>query len=342
MATEFKPQRVESPAAWRGSEISQRSDWEHVLTTAQVAEVDAALQEVNRRGLAMEDITPGDFVLPELGSRLAQAQHDLENGTGAFFLRGWPVESYSVEDNTRAYWGMACHLGTPVSQSAKGEKVFSVRNAGFKKGDPRARGPNTSNKLHFHCDRCDVLGFLCINRAKEGGESLLVSSITVHNEILERRPDLLEQLYQPWYYKTHNVDLANPEPWCRQPIFAIQDDRFVGYVLRVLIDRAYELPELPDMTPLQREALDFLDDVCAEPDLNYRFYQEAGDILFVNNFVAFHSRTAFEDHEEEERKRLIQRIWLAVPNSRALPPSFAGAFGATAAGAIRGGIHKVG
>ncbi|MCG8458433.1 MAG: TauD/TfdA family dioxygenase, partial [Holophagales bacterium] len=160
-----------------------------------------------------------------------------------------------------------------------------------------------------------------------------------HNEILARRPDLLEELYRPWYYKTHNVDTANPDPWCHQPIFAIEQGHFVGYVLRVLIDRAYELPELPNMTPRQRQALDFLDAVCADPALHHRFRQEAGDMLFVNNFTNFHSRSAFEDHPDPTRRRLILRIWLAVPDSRPLPPSFAGSFGNTGAGEIRGGIH---
>lgn len=319
-------QKYESPAAWRNNELAQRPDWQHRLTPEEIAEIDRALQE-------------DDFGLPLFGERLRAVQNSLENGCGSFFLRGWPVERYSLEDNTRVYRGISQHLGTPISQSAQGEEVFAVRDAGFKAGDARARGPNTSKGLHFHCDRCDVIGFMCINQAKSGGENYLVSSVTVHNEILKRRPDLLEELYQTWYYKTHNVDVANDEPWCRQPIFAVEDGHFVGYVLRVLIDRAYELPELPDMTPRQKEALDFLDAVCAEPELCYKFRQQPGDMLFVNNFVNFHSRTEFEDHQEPEKKRLLLRIWLSVPNSRPLPPEFAGSFGQTGAGEIRGGIH---
>ena len=334
-------QTYQSPAAWRGDELAQRPDWQHVLDDSEIAEIDRALREVNKPGLALEEISRDDFPLPVFGEKLRAVQDSLENGSGSFLLRGWPIERYSLEENTRLFWGISRHLGTPISQSAAGEKVFHVQDAGFKVGDPKVRGPNTSKGLHFHCDRCDVIGFMCVNQARRGGENYLVSSLTVHNEILARRPDLLEQLYGPWYYKTHNVDLANPDPWCRQPIFAVQDGHFVGYVLRVLIDRAYELPELPDMTPLQREALDFLDEVCAEPELNYKFRQAPGDMLFVNNFVNFHSRTEFEDYEEQEKKRLLLRIWLSVPNSRPLPPQFAGSFGRTDAGEIRGGIHRV-
>lgn len=333
------PVPYSSDAAWRGAELAGRPEWRHDLTPPEIDEIDRALQKVRDAGLNHDAVTADAFPLPTFGERLRRAGHTLEHGCGSFLLRGWPVRNYDLDDNSRVFSGLSRHLGTPISQSARGETIFHVRDAGLPSGDPRARGPNTAKGLHFHCDRCDVIGFLCVHQALEGGESYLVSSITVHNEILARRPDLLEELYRPWYYKTHNVDTANDDPWCRQPIFALEQGYFVGYVLRVLIDRAYELPELPDMTPKQKEALDFLDAVCAEPELHHRFRQEPGDLLFVNNFVNFHSRSSFVDHDDPERKRLLLRIWLSMPDSRPLPASFAGSFGRTGAGEIRGGIH---
>ncbi len=340
--TAAEPQPVTGPAHWRGDELTRRDDWQYTLSRVECEEIRTALATVDREGLALESIAAEQFPLPALAPRLARIQHSLEHGSGSFLLRGWPTERYDTEANRRVFWGLSQHLGTPISQSARGEKIFHVQDAGFDKDDARARGPNTSKALHFHCDRCDVIGFLCVNQAKHGGASYLVSSAAVHNEMLARRPDLLALLYQPWYYKTHNVDLANDDPWCHQPIFAIQQGHFVAYVLRVLIDRAYELPELPDMGAAQKEALDYLDTLCADPTLHHAFTQTPGDILFVNNFTNFHSRSAFEDHDDPARRRLLLRIWLSMPNSRPLPPSFAGSFGQTAAGSIRGGIHPAG
>lgn len=332
-------QPVASPAAWKGDELFERGDFLHVLTDGEVGEVRSALARVEEAGLGWEAITPETFTLPTLSKRLATIQESLEHGSGAALLRGWPAAEYSVESNERVHWGISRHLGTPVSQSAKGEKIFHVANKGFRPTDPRDRGPNSARALRFHSDRCDVLGFLCVRPARSGGDSFLVSTPTIHDEILSRRPDLLEELYGNWYYKTHNVDQANAEPWCHQPIFARVDGGFVAYLLRVLIDRAYELPELPAMTDAQREALDLVDALCADPSFHARFRQEMGDILFANNFTTLHSRSEFEDHADPELRRLILRIWLAVPNSRRLPPELAGTFGATEPGAIRGGIH---
>jgi len=330
-------QPIESAALWRGTSLGERLDWKHRLSVAEVDELKRAL--ATSAELPIESLGPDAFPLPRLGERLARAQDSLEHGSGSFVLRGWPVSEYSTAENERLFWGISSHLGTPISQSAKGERIFRVEDAGFGKSDPRTRGPNTSRSLSFHCDRCDVIGFLCVRQARTGGENYLVSSVAVHNEILARRPELLEELYQPFYYKTHNVDRANPDPWCHQPVFGVVEGRFVAYVLRVLIDRAYELPELPDMTSQQREALDLIDEIGADPAFHHRFRQEPGDLLFVNNFVNFHSRSEFEDYPEPERRRLLLRIWLSMPNSRPLPAEFAGSFGRVGAGEVRGGIH---
>ena len=48
---------------------------------------------------------------------------------------------------------------------------------------------------------------------------------------------------------------------------------------------------------------------------------------------------AFEDHEDSALRRHLLRIWLAVPNSRPLNPVFIDNYGATGAGAIRGGMQ---
>jgi alpha-ketoglutarate-dependent taurine dioxygenase len=37
-----------------------------------------------------------------------------------------------------------------------------------------------------------------------------------------------------------------------------------------------------------------------------------GDMQFLNNHVVLHSRTAFEDYPEEERRRHLLRLWIAA------------------------------
>ncbi len=270
---------------------------------------------------------------------MSEIQDKLETGSGAAMLRGFPIDGRTEAEARDAFLDIASAVGTPVSQSAKGELVFSVRDAGLRDDDPKARGPNTRKKLSYHTDRCDVIAFMCLKQAKSGGENFVVSSVAIYNEIRKARPDLLEVLMQPYLYQRHNVDTANALPYCEQPIFSVFDGHFAANMLRVLIDRAYAMPDAPDMTNLQREALDYVGELADRPDFHVRFMQEPGDILFLNNWVTMHRRSEFEDHDEPERKRHILRIWLSVPNSRPLDPAFAANYGATAAGAIRGGMQ---
>jgi hypothetical protein len=93
------------------------------------------------------------------------------------------------------------------------------------------------------------------------------------------------------------------------------------------------------MSARQREALDFLDEVANDRALYLRIRQQPGDILLLNNWVTFHRRTEFEDSPDPARKRHILRVWLSVPNSRPIDPLFKDNYGATAAGAIRGGMR---
>ena len=299
---------IDHPCVWRGEELLGREDW--------LSQVDTD-------------------VLDEIAPILAGIQESLEDGSGAAMLRGFR----SGGDPRETFLAIGQMIGTPISQSADGELVFSVRDAGHRDDDPRARGPNTRRRLSYHSDRCDVIGFMCLNQAKSGGENYLVSSAAIYNEILERRPDLLEVLMQPFYYLRHTVDTANDKPYCRQPVFSFTGEKFACNLLRVLIERAHSSLELPDLSDLQREALDYIAQLADSPRMHVSFMQQPGDLLFLNNWVTLHRRSEFEDHPEEERKRHILRLWLSVPNSRPLDPLFRDNYGAVGAGEIRGGMR---
>ena len=78
---------------------------------------------------------------------LAKIQHQLEFGSGATLIQGFPAERFSEAQIERIFWGLTTYIGTAVSQSAKGDRIFHVRDEGFRVGQPQARGPNTVNAL---------------------------------------------------------------------------------------------------------------------------------------------------------------------------------------------------
>ena len=328
---------ISGPAAWVGKEVTQREDWNFTLASKHLEEIRLAVRQTATTPLT--GIGSAEFSLPILGQQLLQIQHQLEHQSGVTILKGLPVDDFSAEEAERIFWGLSTYIGTAVSQSASGERIFHVRDEGFKTGHPKARGPNTRKRLSFHTDRCDIIGFMCLQQAQSGGINQLVSSVSVYNQILHERPDLLKVLMAPYYYKRHNVDTGNRLPYCQQPIFSFRDGIFASAYLRVLIDRAYADNDLPPMTETQLEALNFVDEVAARKEMYVEFWQEPGDIVLLNNWITYHRRTEFIDFEDPAKRRHLLRIWLAAPNSRALDEMFRANYGAVEAGAIRGGMN---
>lgn len=329
------------PSGRNGNELLQCPDFQVTLSKDDVAELDAALQTIGEQQLPLAAITRENFVLPRLGDRLAEIQHHLEHGCGACRLLGLPVARYAVADLERLFWGLTAYIGTPRPQSADGRRLFHVSDAGFGERDAKTRGPNSNKRLRFHTDRCDVIAFLTVRQAQSGGDNLLVDSRLLYHQIKNQRPDLLAVLKEPYYYLRHNVDTANPKPYITQPIFAVENGVFCANVLRVLIDRAHGSGVTPPMSAAQIDALDLLDHLAEDPQNHLRFRQEPGDLLFVNNFMFLHRRDAFTDAADPEQRRLLLRLWLAMPNSRPLPDSFSGMYRNTAAGSLRGGMPTV-
>ncbi len=268
---------------------------------------------------------------------LQQAAQQLESGCGVFLASGLLPDT--LEEQLAVFEKVYRQIGTPISQSTNGERLFKVQNEALSEHDARVRGPNTRRALSFHSDRCDVIGFFCIRQAIYGGENLLVSSIAVHETMQEERPDLLAELYRPYYWKRHTIDQGNQRPWYQLPVFAPYKGRFMANIMRVLILRAHQSDQCPDLTQSQLEALDYLEATARRPDHHVRFHQKPGDMLFLNNYVVLHSRTEFNDSDDRDKRRLLLRVWLSTPNSRELDPVFAPLYGATGAGELRGGIH---
>jgi alpha-ketoglutarate-dependent taurine dioxygenase len=60
----------------------------------------------------------------------------------------------------------------------------------------------------------------------------------------------------------------------------------------------------------QMEALETLDRLNDDPRFLLTMDLRPGDLQFLNNHVILHSRTAYVDHPEPERRRHLVRLWL--------------------------------
>jgi hypothetical protein len=331
-----RPKEIE--AAWKGPEVRDSGRWVRCLTQEEIGEIDAAFRHARRLGLGFRDVTRETFPLPVFAAEAANLREVLENGLGLRLLRGFPVEDYGKDDLKLIYWGIGSHVGTAISQSKRGDVLGDVLDLGLPTDSPQGRGYTSNDELSYHPDSCDVTALFCLRTAKSGGLSRIASSVTVRNEILRRCPDLLEVLYRPFWWSRQGQELPGQAPIYPQPIFAEHEGRFMCRYIRNHIKHAQRHEEAPRLSVEQNEALDLLDAIAADPAIHFEMMFEPGDLQFLNNHVMFHTRTAFEDWPEPDRKRHLLRMWLSVPNSRALPDSFAAFYRDTRAGSVRGGF----
>ena len=335
---------VAGSSVWVGADMKRReAEWTYRLSAPEIAEIAAAVAAVRAGGLDLAAIGRADFPLPALGPVLDRLRGEVVGGRGFVRLRGLPVEDRPLAESATAYWGIGAYFGRARSQNAKGHLLGHVYDLGqgLSATNPNLRSYATAERQNFHIDRCDLVALLCLRRAKSGGLSTIVSSMTVHNVMAARRPDLLARLYRPLPIDRRGEVPEGKGPFYEAPVFNAHEGPEGHYVSvlysRLHIGSAQRFPEARRLTPEDFEALDMLIELAGDPELRLDMDFMPGDIQILHNHTILHARSAYEDWSEIERKRHLLRLWLCPPDARPLPPVFAECYGGIAIG-DRGGI----
>lgn len=302
---------------WKSADYAGRDDWIVRLSADELAELEAAAEEVRRSRLRLDDVEKERFPLPRLAQRLAAVREELANGSGFVLLRGIPVERYSPDELGALFWGLGAHIGIGVTQSLKGDRLGQVMDIGGDKSRYYTRG----GELEFHMDPVDVVGLLCLRSALRGGESRIVASMSVYNAVLAERPDLMPALRAGFHYSRRTQDPDGTERFTahRVPVFMDGSRGTECYFLPASIRGAIE-----DGAPVDRlghEAMAFVAAVAARPDLHLDMHFREGDIQLLNNRRILHARTDYVEHPDPARKRLLYRLWLMMPDWPPRPAS---------------------
>jgi hypothetical protein len=301
--------QLTTPAAWRGADLADRRDWIVELGAADVAEIERAL--AGARDTALGTMRREDFPLPTLAPRVAEWRRELASGRGFLVVRGLPIERWGDDDASRAYWGLGLHLGRPGAQNPDDELLGHVVDTGEDAANPFVRRYRTAGDIAYHCDLADVVGLLCLRTAKRGGASRVVSSVTVYNELLRRRPDLVGRLYEPFRLDRRD-EHGSGVPWV--PVVPC---RYARGTLRTFYHSDYfrsvvRHADVPPFTEEERTLLDLYEGIANDPDLCLDMHFAPGDVQLVSNHFLLHARTAYEDHADPARKRHLLRLWLSL------------------------------
>jgi hypothetical protein len=329
---------IGGPGVWYGRELAARQDWIRRFSAGELAEIARAVRAFKASGTPLAEIAPASFPLPGLGQVLGGILAELLEGRGFVMLRGFPVRDYTREEQAIAYMGVGSYLGKARPQNAKGHLLGHVKDLGLDVSDPNVRYYQTRRRLEYHTDSVDVVGLLCLQEAKAGGESFVASSMTLYNEVLARAPGLLPALFEPFPTDRRGEVPEGMQPWFDMPVFHWHAGRLSCIYVRQYIESAQKhFPEARRLSRDQIAAMDLLDQLVNEPAIHLSMSFRPGDMQFLHNHQILHSRNDFENWPEPERQRHLLRLWLAPAAARPLPEVFAPRYGSVTPGA-RGGI----
>lgn len=313
-------QRVTDQRAWMPDRL-RPEDWTVRLDAPALAELRAVLAEFRRSPVPLTLLDPADFSLDACRTTMARVERVTREGPMFAVLDRLPMNEMNGEEATALYWVLAGLLARPVAQKFNGQMFFDVRDTGAKLKPGSGIRPTVTNvDLRFHNDNSynetppDYVCLLCLQTAKSGGVSQVVSVYTVHNALAEHHPDLLARLYRPFWYDRHAEHLPDEPNTFAAPVFAYNGE----LKARLALSEIYAGYELRGerMDNETTAALAAIRAVFDRPELRIELDFQPGQIQFVNNLLTGHARTEFEDYPEPERKRHLVRLWLRRSGKR--------------------------
>lgn len=303
-----------SPLAWTAAELQRRGTWRCQLPAA-------AQSELQRFAAAQPDPCVDDFQWqpdqwPCLVAFAQRARRQLLSGDGVLCLRGLNALDLNDAQLRCFYIAFGSALGQPMLQYGR---LYPVMDRGASYQTQSVPVSMTNSETCFHTDSSavdvvpDFVGLLCEQPSNNGGDSLVSNALRVFRTLERDHPDLLAALQRDKYRdvvtpgkeKTRANLLRN-----RFPIFA-QCDREGGVLFRYMrywIEVGHEKAGAP-LSAVEIEAMDRLDALLKHPDNVVSFRLERGDILWVNNRLLAHNRTAYRDTADNVRQ--LQRMWIA-------------------------------
>jgi hypothetical protein len=308
-------------AAWRAADVAAAErEWHVELDDAQRRAIADAARCAADRGVAIHAMTADQFPVDGLGEVIQGWSAMLETGLGFVLLSGFPIDLLDAHEVELAYVGIGTHLGTPVGQNRDGDVLTHVRDERLPASAGRVRLYRTRERQDFHTDGADIIGLLCLHQARRGGASKIASSWAIHNEMLARRPDLLDVLAQPMAWDRQGDVPPGESPWFTlSPLTEVAGVARLFYIGWYIRD-SQQHSDAPRLSDAQLEAMAMLEGLANDPGFHVRMDFEPGDVQLINNGRILHAREAYDDDPDPERRRHLLRLWLAAHRFASLEP----------------------
>ena len=314
---------IAGPSAWVRRDV-RSEDWRVALSVDCLDEIRRAVDELRAFPLPTIVLRPEDFAMPACREQMTRVRRILDHGVRFAIVDRLPVAEIDASEATALYWILASMIARPVAQKLDGTLIYDVLDTGQQALPGSGIRPDKTNiEIRFHNDNAyndtppDYIGLLCLRQARSGGHSRVISFHSVHNALRAQYPQHLARLYRPFWFDRQREYHLGESAVFSAPIFDMGAElqaRFSAHQ----INGGYALRG-EQIDADGRAAMEAVLDLFEDEVLSVDFDLEPGQIQFVDNRVLGHSRTAFVDHPEPDRKRHLVRLWLRDRGRRAYP-----------------------
>lgn len=312
---------IEGPSAWRRGDI-RGEDYRVVLDGPCLDEIRRVVDEIRAHPLPTILRSPADFDMTNCHAAMAEVRRILKEGVRFAVVDRLPVEELSKEEAETIYWLLASMVARPVAQKLDGTMIYNVWDTGKQALPGSGVRPDSTNiEIRFHIDNAynttppEYVGLLCLQTAKSGGVSRVLSFHSVYNELLQRCPKVVERLYRPFWFDRQREFFPGEADTFSAPVFEVGEElrtRFSAHQ----INSGYAMKGAP-VDNEGAAALAAMLETFEQPEMSIDFEFAPGEIQFVDNRTLGHSRTEFEDWPEPNRRRHLIRLWLRDHGRRA-------------------------
>lgn len=299
--------------AWTAAQLAEDTRWTLQVGDAEHRDVQHLAQWAAGRSDPEQEYMPGVVGIPALEKLGEQIRFHLRDGYGVARVVGFDP---ALDDAALRLAHLAIGLDVGEALTNYG-RLFEVKDRGEDYRTSAVPVSMTRESTSYHTDSSardvepDHVGLLCVHSAMEGGESLISSAISVHDELSASAPGSLALLYRDYYHDVVTPGTDRNLDRIRENIFPVyRYDPAQGRInfryMRYWIERAHSLLE----QPLQDEAIDAfnrLDALLDDPRLVLKFTMERGEMAWIDNRHLAHNRNAFVD--VPETPRTLVRMW---------------------------------
>jgi len=314
---------IEGPSVWVRRDV-RPEEYRIELSAACLDEIRRAVEEIRAFPLPIILRGPDDFAMAACRQEMGRVRDILDHGRRFSIVDRLPVAEMSSEEATAIYWLLSSMISRPVAQKLDGTMIYDVLDTGQQAlPGSGVRPDKTNTEIRFHNDNAynhtppDYVGLVCLRQAQSGGHSRVLSFHTVHNRLLAAQRDHLRRLYQPFWFDRQREYRPGETPIFAAPVFEDAGGLRARFSVHQ-ITGGYALSG----EPIDNEgeaAIAAMLEIFDDDDLSVDFDLEPGQMQFVQNRALGHSRTAFVDHPDPDRKRHLVRLWMRDHGRRAYP-----------------------